>query len=123
MLKFKKYFIFTGIIIFFYILVSLLYLFTNISYNVISSLILIFNLIVFIVLGYIYAKRSSKKGITVGFKVSSIIIILLFSLSFIFKYQFNIKNIIYYLLIVLSTTFGSIISKNINASIAFILLF
>ena len=74
--KIKKYLIFTSVIIIFNLLISLLYLLTNISY--------------------------------------SIIILILFILTLLFRYDFNIKNIIYYLLIMLSVIFGSIVSKNIK---------
>ena len=114
MLKFKKFFIFTGIIIIFNLLISLLYLLTNISYNFISTFTLIFNLIFFIILGFIIAKKSKSKGIITGLKTSSIIVIILLLLTLILRYEFSVKNIIYYLLVMLSTIFGSIISKNIK---------
>ena len=114
MLKFKKYFILTGILILFSLLINLLYLLTNIPYSVISSITLIFYLIFFIILGFIIAKNKKSKGIITGLKTSSIIIIILFILTLLFKYNFSVKNIIYYLLVMLSTIFGSIISKNIK---------
>ena len=114
MLKFKKYFIFTGIIILFNLFISLLYLLTNISYNIISSIILIFNLISFMILGFIVSKKSKSKGLIIGLKTSSIIILILFILTLLFKCGFNVNNIIYYLLIMLSVIFGSILSKNVK---------
>jgi len=114
MKKFKKYFIFISIIILFYLFISLLYLFSNISYNVISSVILIFNLLFFLILGFMIAKNSKTKGIIIGLKTSSIIIIILLALTLLFKNSFSVKNIIYYLLVILSTLFGSITSKNIK---------
>ena len=114
MIKFKKYFIFTGIVILFNLLISLLYLLTNISYNVISSIILIFNLIAFIILGFMIAKNSKSKGIIIGLRVGSIIVVTLLILSLIFRCNFSVKNILYYLLVILSTIFGSVFSKNIK---------
>ena len=114
LLKFKKYFIFAGSIIIINILLSLIYLLTNIPYNIISSITIIFNLLFFGILGFMIAKRSKSKGIIVGLKVSSITIITLIILTLIFKLNFDAKNIIYYLLITLSIIFGAIISKNIK---------
>ena len=114
MIKFRKYFIFTGIILLFNILICLLYYFSNISYNIINTITLITNLVFFVTFGFMIAKNSKSKGIFIGLKTSSIIIIILFILTLIFKYDFNVKNIIYYLLVILSTTFGSIISKNLK---------
>ena len=114
MLKFKKYLLFIGIFIIFNLIISLLYLLTNIPYSIISSILLIFYLISFAFLGFIITKNSHKKGIISGLIIGSITILILIILSLIFKCNFNFKNILYYLLILLSTIFGSIISKNIK---------
>ena len=114
MMKLKKYFILSSIIIIFNLIISLIYMLSNISYNVISSISLIFYLISFMALGFIIAKKSKNKGLIIGLKTSSIVIVILFILSLLFRCVFNINNIIYYLLILLSILFGSIISKNIK---------
>lgn len=114
MLKLKKYFILTGAVIIINIIISLFYFFTNVSYNTISSILMISYLISFAIIGFLTANKNNSKGIIIGLKTSSIIIILLFLLTLLLKLNFNVKNIIYYLLVMLSTIFGSVISKNIK---------
>ena len=114
MLRFKKYFIFAGIFISYYLLISLIYLLTNISYNVISSILLISYIILFTLLSFIIAKKSNKKGIIIGLELSSIYIVILLLLSLLFKCNINFNSIVYYLIILLSSLFGSILSKNLK---------
>lgn len=73
-----------------------------------------FNLITFAFIAYNIAKNNKRKGIVIGLITSLIIIASIIILSLIFKTNFSYKNIIYYLLITLSCTFSSIMSKNIK---------
>ena len=112
--KYKKYLIYSSIFIIFYLIISLIYLLSNVKYNFISLIILIFNLITFAFIAYNIAKNNKRKGIVIGLIISSIIIVSIIILSLIFKVNFSYKNIIYYLLIVLTCTSSSIMSKNIK---------
>ena len=110
--KIKKYLTLVGIYAIFNLIMSLLYLFTNISYNVVSTILLIVYLICFSVLGFMIAKNSSKKGIVIGILTGSITILILFSLSLLFNNPLSFKIILYYLLVILSILLGSILAKN-----------
>ena len=114
MIRFKKYFILTGSFFIFNLLISLLYLFTNISYNTVSTIIIIYDLLSFILLGYMLSKSSTKKGIIIGLRTSTITIIILFIFGLIFKCDLKTRTFLYYFIILLCTTFGSILSKNLK---------
>lgn len=60
--------------------------------------------------GYYIGKNSNEKGWLEGLKLSIVFIILLiiFNLIF-FKQGINIKNILYYIIMTISTIFGSMI--------------
>ena len=110
--KHKKYFILFGITLIFYLLISIIHFISNISASIITSILFIYNLFLFFIFSFLISKKSKSKGIFIGLKLSSIIIIIFLLLTLLFKLDFNIKNIIYYLLIILTSTFGSITSKN-----------
>ena len=112
MKKIKRYLTLIGIFAIFNLIISLIYLFTNISYNIISTILLIFYLICFATLGYFIAKNSNKKGIIIGLIVGIVTILVLFSLSLLFNNPISIKIILYYLLVVLCVILGSILAKN-----------
>lgn len=65
--------------------------------------------------GYYLGKRSNKKGWLEGLKLGFIFLVLLIIFEFLaLDIDFKIKNIIYYLIIISSTSFGSIIGINKN---------
>ena len=113
MKKISKYLILFAIYLIAILLLSIIYLNTNISYNIISSILIIIYLIMFGSISFLIARKSHKKGIIIGLISGSISVIILFLLSLIFN-KFNIRILIYYMLIILSMIFGSIISKNIK---------
>ena len=97
-------------------LIILTFLLTLFSYfNIINDkTVSIFKIIIPIISlligGYNIGKNSNKKGWLEGLKLSIIFIILLiiFNLIF-FKQGINIKNILYYMIMTISTIFGSMI--------------
>lgn len=91
------------------LIATILYYF-NITSDKLNSIIkIVIFVIVFILSGINISKRSNKKYYLEGLKISGINILLFTIISIIFKSGFNLKQIIYYLLIILITTFGSII--------------
>ena len=104
-----------------FIILVILTLITSILYyfNIINSGInYIFKIIIFIITflfsGMYIAKKSKKKYYLEGLKISLINIFIFLIFSLLFKYGFNLNQILYYLLIILITTFGSIIGGNIK---------
>lgn len=108
----KKIGLFVSIIMIFCLFLSLLNL-IGLSKNVTSTILFIFQIILFSIFGYIHGKKTEKKGFLEGLKVSTILIITMFLLSIIlFNYDFRISNLIYYLIIILSSVLGAIFGKN-----------
>lgn len=93
------------------ILLGLIYLLSNIKYNTISILLIISNIIFIFMYSYLYAKNKEQKGIILGLKVGIIYNAILIVISMLFRI-ISIKSLLYYLIILLSSILGSIISKN-----------
>jgi putative membrane protein (TIGR04086 family) len=74
--------------------------------NVIKLLIAIISIAV---AGFIVGSSCDKKGWLEGFKLAGIIIVLFFLLTIIFHLGLSTKTIIYYLIIIASSTIGSMI--------------
>lgn len=62
--------------------------------------------------GLIIGKKSISKGYLNGLLLSVICILILIILSLIFNFSLNINSIIYYLILIISTVFGSMIGIN-----------
>lgn len=91
---------------------TILYYFDLINSNANGIIKIIIFIIVFLLSGIYIARRSNKKYYLEGLKISGINILLFLLISLLFKYNFNFKQILYYLLIILITTLGSIIGGN-----------
>lgn len=69
---------------------------------------ILFILASFLISGFILGKKSLKKGWLEGIKLSIIEIIIFMCINLVFK-NWQIKSIVFYLLIFISTTFGSML--------------
>ncbi|MFI3260247.1 MAG: TIGR04086 family membrane protein [bacterium] len=107
----KNFSLFLTLELFLIIIFSLCNLF-GMNTSISSILIFIFNIILFIVFGYIHGKHSNKKGYVSGFLngVFLSIIMILLNISF-FKADFKINVLLYYFLLILSSTLGAMIGK------------
>ncbi len=104
-------YIFISILIFTLLISSLSY------FNLLGSALKYFKLIAIIVSmligGIFLGKQSSNKGYLEGIKIGVIVIFILFLLSYLgFDKNINLERIIYYLIILISSIFGSIIGIN-----------
>lgn len=70
--------------------------------------------IVSFIFGILNGRVSTKKGYIEGLKLGSIISFSLFLLNIIFIRKFSLSIFIYYLVIIVSTTFGSMIGINLK---------
>jgi putative membrane protein (TIGR04086 family) len=68
------------------------------------------------ILGIINGKKASKKGYLEGLKLGSIIILILLIFNLIFIRKFSLNTFVYYLVIIASTTIGSMIGINLRKS-------
>ena len=64
------------------------------------------------IIGIITGKNTNNKGYLKGLLVSVVCIFILVILSLIFKFTLNINSLIYYIILVISTIFGSMLGIN-----------
>ena len=104
-----------GFILVLTLLSTALNYFNIIGKNTITVLKIIIPIISLFIGGYYIGKKSNKKGWLEGLKLSLIFSVILIIFNYLgFDNSFEIKNILYYLIIIISCIFGSMIgiSKN-----------
>ena len=111
--KYLKYlksllFIFIPFTIFNFI-ISILYYFNTIN-STINNWLVFISIILSMLIGGIYiGNKVNKKGYLEGIKIGLSISILFFLISYLGFNSFKLKYLIYYLILLLSTTFGSML--------------
>ncbi len=112
-MKYLKTIAFEFIILLILTLISTILYYFNIIGNSTNDTLKIINfIIIFIFAGFYIGKNSNKKGWLEGLKISGINILIFVLLSLIFKYDFNIMQFLYYLIISIIIVLGSIIGIN-----------
>ncbi len=95
------------------IILSVLYYFNLLSSGIINYLKLFIILISMLIGGIYIGKEATKKGWLEGLKVGLEVIIILFIIGYLaFDKGITIKNLIYYFILILSSTLGSMIGIN-----------
>ena len=95
------------------IVMTILYFFNIIGNSSINYLKLIIVLLSMIIGGIYIGSKANKKGWLEGIKISIVVIILLFLISYLgFDKGISIKSVVYYFLITISSMLGSIIGIN-----------
>ena len=79
--------------------------------NITKIISIIIFILFFFIAGFIKGKNVDKKGYIQGLKIGLELILILFLLS-LFSFSLNIKTIIYYMILLLSSIFGSTIGIN-----------
>ena len=69
-------------------------------------------IISYLIAGFIIGKNSDKKGWLSGIEISLIITAILFIINLLFKNEFTLFTILYYIALILISIFGSIIGIN-----------
>ena len=109
-MKYLKTIIFEMIILISLTLITtILYYFNILSNGINNTFKIIIFITTFLLSGIYISKHSNKKFYLEGIKIAFINIGLFVILNFIFKNGFNLKQIIYYLILIIITTLGSII--------------
>lgn len=67
-----------------------------------------------LILGIIEGKKTSKRGYLEGLKMSAVIIAIIFILNLIFYRSFSLYILLYYIVITVSCTIGSMIGINLK---------
>lgn len=101
-----------GIIILSTFIITLLNYFNLLSSNVANTLILIIVIASIFIGSFLLGKKSNKKGYLEGIKYSVVFIFLLIVINLLFVKVFEIKSLVYFLIIVVSSTFGSMLGIN-----------
>lgn len=94
------------------LIISTLYYFNLISSNTFKILEIIILLLNIFISTYILGKKTSKRGYLEGIKFSLIIIILFLLLTLLSSEPLKLKSIIYYLIIMITSVFGSMFGIN-----------
>ncbi len=93
------------------IIINSLYYYDIISNNYINYLKMFLSILSYFIGGVYIGKKSDNKGYINGLKLSLIIVVISFILSFIFN-NLKVTMIIYYILTTICITFGSMIGIN-----------
>lgn len=75
-------------------------------------IVIILGAILMLFVGFITGKNSNSKGYLNGLLISVISILIIVIISLILKVKLNINSLIYYIVLVVSTTLGSMIGIN-----------
>lgn len=104
-----------GIILGLTLVLSILNYFNIISGSTLSIFKILICVISLFVGGFIIGKKANKKGWLEGLKLSFIFLIVLMIFNYLaFDNIPNFKNLIYYVIIITSCLFGSIVGINLN---------
>ena len=94
-------------------LVTILNYFNIIGSKILAILKILIILISMFIGGYIIGKTSKQKGWLEGIKLSGIIIIILALFNYLgLSQKFSVTHLIYYLILIISCTLGSMIGIN-----------
>ena len=94
------------------IIPAFLTIFNLFKLNTSRIAIIIIGALLMLIVGFITGKNSNSKGYLKGLLISVISITILLILSLLFRFQLNINSLIYYVVLVISTTLGSMIGIN-----------
>lgn len=75
-------------------------------------IIIIIGALLMFIIGLIIGKKSESKGYLNGLLLSVISILILLIISLIFRFPLNINTLIYYIVLILATVFGSMLGIN-----------
>ncbi len=108
---FKNFGLFIGLEIFIVFICSLLNL-LGINTSITTIILLVLNALIFIIFGFNHGIRGKKKGFITGITTGVLLITLLVLINILFfKSGFNINQVLYYLILILSSTLGGMFGK------------
>ena len=99
--------------IYLFVLVLLNY-FQVLNFKTITKINFIVMSLLMFILGLYGGKRTAKKGYLEGLKLGFIIVFILLILNLVFIRIFNLNILVYYLIIIMSSMFGSMIGINLK---------
>ncbi len=109
---FKNFGLFLSGELFIVFIVSLLNLF-GMNTSITTIILLLLNIGIFIFFGFNNGIRSLKKGYLTGLITGLLLLLILFFVNILFfKGSFNINQVLYYFILILSSTFGGMLGKS-----------
>ena len=85
----------------------------GVNSTITNLMIFVFNILVFFIFGFKSGKKASNKGYIAGLKIGGLFLLILIIINLFTTLEFfNITTIIYYVLLILSSTFGGSIGIN-----------
>lgn len=95
------------------LLITFLHYMNLIGSKVLSVLEILTPLIALFVGGFVIGKKSKQKGWLEGLKLSGIFLVILVLFQYLGLHSsFSLKNVLFYVLLIVSTVFGSMIGIN-----------
>ncbi len=110
----RNYGIYLGILLLYVVLLSILNYTGALKLTTISKINFVFIALISLILGTINGKKASKKGYLEGLKLGGIIVLILLVMNIIFYRSFSLTTFLYYILIIISSTIGSMIGINLK---------
>ncbi len=92
--------------------ITLFYYFNFINENIYKILKLLILIINIFISSFLLGKKASSKGYLEGIKLSTLIIIFFFILTLLFNEPFKFRIILYYFILFITATFGSMLGIN-----------
>ena len=93
-------------------ILTILYYFDIISNNIYNIMKMVIVLLSLFINAFFLGKNSTKYGLVEGLKLGAIIIIIMFIMKIFTNSSFNIRTIIYSIIMLLTTSIGSVIGIN-----------
>lgn len=109
---FKYILLFIGYLIILSFLSSILYLYTNMSYNINCLILFIFTSITFFIINFFNGKKTLSKGYLAGLKLGGLLVIVFFIISLIAKDGLSLSKLVYYGVLLLISIIASSIGIN-----------
>ncbi len=97
-------------------ILTIFYYFDLINNNIYNIMKMVIVLLSLFINALILGKNSTKYGLVEGLKLSAIILIIMFILKLITNSSFDIRTIIYSIIILLTTSIGAVIGINKNGN-------
>lgn len=110
----RSSFIGLAVVVLYILVLSLLHYLNLIKLNMIGTINFVFISILMFALGVIMGKKALKKGYIEGLRVGGMTIASLFIMNILFARYFDLHIVLYYLVILASSTIGSMIGINLK---------
>ena len=94
------------------LILTILYYFDIINNNIYNIMKMVIVLLSLFINAFFLGKNSTKYGLVEGLKLGAIFLIIMFIIKIFTSNSFDIRTVIYSIIILLTTSIGSVIDKN-----------